>query len=303
MYRKFRTYALLILSSGSLVGQTQGNYDFFPAGNFPGATYTVPLAVSQTHIVGNYQLPAAGTHGYVQTGRSFLGAEPSGSTSSYLSGMNRQGVAVGGYCTTPGGCNPEAGEHGYTYNFATGKTTTIDSPMKRTATVAYGINDSGVIVGGYCPNAVSCPQGMSNPANDGFIDNGGVFTTLNFPSAQATSAFAVNDAGTVVGFYLINNTGPHAFLYQSGKFVNIDFPGSGYTLATAINNHGVVAGLFSSSTGVHGFTYSNGAFTQVDKPGAVATGVTGISDLGELVGTFNKAIGQANFKAVPGAER
>src|ERR1700730_9062190 len=124
MYRKFRTYALLILSSGSLVGQTQGNYDFFPAGNFPGASYTISLGVSKQHIVGYYVVSGPG-NAYVQTGTTFVDGVPPNSTSSYLTSINRKGLAAGGYCTTAGGCNPEAGEHGYTYNFATGKTTTI----------------------------------------------------------------------------------------------------------------------------------------------------------------------------------
>lgn len=297
-----RPFSVAILCLAALAAQTGGGYKFSPAGNYPGSSYTIPLGVSSRHIVGYYSVPTA-NNAYVQTGTSFVDAAPAGSTSSYLTAINRKGIAVGGYCTTPGGCNPEAGEHGYAYNFATGKTTTIDFPMKRAATVAYGINDLGVIVGGYCPNAVSCPQGQINPASDGFVDTNGSFTTLDFPGAQATSAFATNDLGTVVGYYLISNTGPHAFLYQGGKFVNIDFPGSGYTIPTAINNPGTVAGVFSNSTGVHGFTYQNGMFTQVDKPNAVATDVTGINDLGELVGTWNKTIGQENFKAIPAAGR
>jgi uncharacterized membrane protein len=282
----------------ALVAQAGPQYRFSLAGNFPNTNYTIPLGVSLRHIIGYYNA-ASVNNAYVQTGTAFVDAAPPGSTSSYLTGINRLGMAAGGYCTTPGGCNPEAGEHGYIYDFRTGKTRTIDFPMKGAATTAYGINDSGVIVGGYCPSAVSCPQGAFNPTTDGFIDDQGVFTTLNFPGAPATSCFAINNVGAIVGFYIINLTGPHAFLYRDSKFTTIDFPGSGYTIATAINNLGVVAGLFSSSTGVHGFVYYNGKFTQVDKPGATSTGVTGINDRNELVGTWNPAIGTENFRAVP----
>jgi len=205
---------------------------------------------------------------------------------------------VGGYCTTKGGCNPEAGEHGYEFDSFTGAFREINFPMTGTATTAYGINDFGVVVGGYCPNAVSCPQGLFSPASDGFIEDNGVFTTLDFPAAQATSAAAINNAGTIVGYDVINNTGPHAFLYENGIFTNIDFPGSGYTIATAINNLGVVAGLFSDSTGLHGFIYDNGTFAQIDKPGATGTGVTGINDRNVLVGAWYPTLGVQNFRAV-----
>jgi chitinase len=125
-------------------------------------------------------------------------------------------------------------------------------------------------------------------------------TTINYPGAQATSAVAVNNAGTVVGYYDINDTGPHAFLYQNGNFTNIDYAGSNYTAATAISNFGVVAGYFSSlTTGLHGFTYYNGTFTQVDKPGATGTAVTGINDHNDLFGVWYPTIGEENFRAVP----
>jgi uncharacterized membrane protein len=284
----------------ALVAQAGPQYRFSLAGNFPNSNYTIALGVSLRHIIGYYSVPGA-NNAYVQTGTAFVDAAPPGSITSYLKGINRLGLAVGGYCTTPGGCNPEAGEHGYAYDFRTGKMKTIDFPMKGASTTAYGINDSGVIVGGYCPNSVSCPQGPFNPTSDGFIEDKGVFTTLNFPGAQATSCYAINNAGAIAGIYLINSTGPHAFLSQNGKFTTIDFPGSGYTFATSINNLGVVAGLFSSSTGVHGFIYYNGKFTQIDKPGATATEVSGNNDRNELVGVWNPTIGTENFRAVPAA--
>jgi probable HAF family extracellular repeat protein len=289
-------FVLAVLCLALLAAQTSQHYDFFPAGNFPNAYETVPLGVGLGHIVG-YYLASGANNAYIQTGTSFADAAPPGSITSYLTGINRHGIAVGGYC--PKGCNPVTGQLGYRYDSGTGKMRTISFPMNGASTTAYGINDSDVIVGGYCPNSPVCPQGQSNPASHGFIDTGGVFTTLDFPGAQATSAFSINNAGTIVGFYIINNTGPHAFLYQNGTFTNIDFPGSGDTVATAVNNSGVAAGLFGNSTGVHGFTYSNGTFTQIDKPGATATQVTGINDRNEVVGYWYPTIGFENFKAIP----
>jgi probable HAF family extracellular repeat protein len=294
-------FALVLLCLTALTAQTGLHYKFAPAGNYPGATYTVPLAISFAHIVGYYVTPFV-NHPYIQTGSAFLDAAPPGTSTSYLSGINKNGIAVGGYCSASGGCNPEVGEVGYTYNFKTRKIQTITFPLAGAATTAFGINDLGTIVGGYCPNAVVCPQGAFSPASDGFIDTNGVFTTLNYPGAQDTSAFAINNSGAVVGDYIINNTGPHAFLYQSGTFTNIDFPGSNYTEATAINNLGVVAGFFTSTSGAaHGFTYSNGTFTQIDRPDSPnGSGVTGINDRGDLVGVWYPSTGFGKtFEAIP----
>ncbi len=285
-----------VLSGATLFAQTGWHYDFYQEGNFPKAALTVPWAIRKGQVVGEYDVPG-GVHAYVQTGKTFTTAEPSGSKDSYLSGINVHGLAVGGYC--PLGCNAETGQHGYTYDTRTGRTYSFDFPLKGAGTTAFGINDFGVIVGGYCPDSPVCPQGAFNPAGHGFVDDHGVFTTLDFPNAQGTSPFAINDSGTIVGYYDINNTGPHAFLYENGTFTTIDFPGSSYTLATSINNSGAVAGLFANSTGLHGFVYRRGKFTQVDKPGATGTGVTGISDRDELVGVWFPTTGEENFKAIP----
>jgi probable HAF family extracellular repeat protein len=290
---------VLVLCLAALTAQTGVQYKFYSAGNFPGAYYTTPLGASVAHIVGWYATSGA-NNAFVQTGTSFLDAAPPGSITSYLSAINVHGVAVGGFCQK--GCNTQAGQYGYTYNLRTGKIRTISFPLKGAATTAYGINDKGTIVGGYCPNALACPQGAFSPASDGFIETNGVFSTLDYPGAQDTSAIAVNNSGTVVGDYIINNTGPHAFLYQNGTFTNIDYPGSNFTVASGINNYGVVAGFFTTTAGaLHGFLYSNGKFTQIDRPNSPkGSGVNGINDRGDLVGLWYPSIGfPKTFKAIP----
>jgi len=52
---------LLYLWTHTTYAQSTGQYHFFTAGNVPGSTYTTPLATSRIQIVGDYQLPAAGT--------------------------------------------------------------------------------------------------------------------------------------------------------------------------------------------------------------------------------------------------
>jgi probable HAF family extracellular repeat protein len=280
-------------------GQAEiSDYDFNPAGEFPDSYYTVPFALSERHIVG-YYVNASADNAYVQTGKSFHDAAPSGSITSYLSGINRNGVAVGGYCTAAGGCGPGEGAHAFSYHVKSREIRSFDFPMKGSASTAYGINDKGVIVGGWCQNSNTCPQGLFNPASHGFINDHGHYTTLDFPNAQGTSLRAVNDAGTIVGYYVINNTGPHSFVYQDGAFTTIDFPGADVTAATSINNYGVVAGWFSNSAGSHGFIYSKGKFVQIDRPNSNGTVVTGMDDREELVGSWFPPIGNTQpFKAV-----
>jgi hypothetical protein len=279
------------------------HYTFSRAGNVPGAFLTVPIAASLTQIVGYYE--ASGVlGGYVQTGTQFITPVPQTAFASYLSGINRHGVAVGGFCTY--GCPPLAAEHGYTYNFGTGAIRTIDFPGTADGTVAYGINNLGDVVGGYCPGATGCPQSLGSAATHGFLRSKHKFTTLDHPGRQVigTSCLAINDAGTIVGFYGTGNA-VFGFMYQSGKYSALNFPGAIYTMPVSINNSGVIAGYFQDSNYViHGFTYQNGAFTQMDLPPqkALSTAVDGINDAGVLVGIYAPTKGMGpfrNFKAVP----
>jgi uncharacterized membrane protein len=54
-------------------------------------------------------------------------------------------------------------------------------------TDAYGINDSGQIVGTY--------------DGGGFLYSGGTFTAFGVPDAHYTDAFGINDSGQIVGIY------------------------------------------------------------------------------------------------------
>src|SRR5713101_4355978 len=69
--------------------------------------------------------------------------------------------------------------------------TTIDFPSS-TGTDAFGINDSGQMVGEY----------LSGGTDHGFLLSGGIFSTIDGPgSPTITSATGINDSGQVVGFY------------------------------------------------------------------------------------------------------
>jgi len=72
--------------------------------------------------------------------------------------------------------------------------TSIDVPGAG-YTAAYGINNSGQIVGTYLLNGAGA---------SGFVDSGGTFTSVNIPPSSPpflneTYAFGINDHGQVVG--------------------------------------------------------------------------------------------------------
>src|SRR5262249_42405148 len=72
---------------------------------------------------------------------------------------------------------------------AAGSFTNIDVPGA-TTTEAWGINNSGVIVGDYVDGG-----GIFH----GFVKSGDSFTPVDFPGACGTSAKGINNSGAIVG--------------------------------------------------------------------------------------------------------
>jgi hypothetical protein len=114
--------------------------------------------------------------------------------------------------------------------------TTVDVPGAG-VTYAWGINDSGQIVGASSLGA--------------FLDTGGSFTTIDVPGVSETTAFGINDSGQIVGSFGFG-VRSHGFLDTGGSFTTIDVPGAAITLS-GINNSGQIVGYFIDATGQHGF--------------------------------------------------
>lgn len=190
--------------------------------------------------------------------------------------------------------------------------TTLDDPSATTGTYAFGINNSGEVVGEsqngpevsfiYDSGVYTSLYGAKAfSINDngqiagiylerGFVESGGVFTTIDGPSAVYTNVYKINNSGQVVGDY---SNGPsssnhHGFIYSSGVFTTIDDPfATNGTAVTGINNSGQAVGTYVDSTGNHCFIYSGGIFTLINFPSfAYNADVWGINDNGQVVGQY-----------------
>jgi probable HAF family extracellular repeat protein len=172
--------------------------------------------------------------------------------------------------------------------------TNIDYPAA-TETAAFGINDSGQIVGTYndAPAGTCAPTDAVNCGNLGFLYSAGTFTTLSDPlGAEGTLAYGINNSGKIVGSYFDSTGTDHTYLYSGGTFTTV---GPANTSAFGINDSGQIAGTTADSNGFHGFLYSGGTFTVIDDPSANAgsTFGTGVTATGEVVGDFFGASGMA----------
>ena len=86
------------------------------------------------------------------------------------------------------------------------------------------------------------------------------FTTIDFPGATFTVAFAINPAGEInpagqiVGLYFDANDVGHGFLLSNGSFTTIDPAGATFAAAEGINPAGQIVGEYDDANGVkHGF--------------------------------------------------
>jgi uncharacterized membrane protein len=123
----------------------------------------------------------------------------------------------------------------------------------------------------------------------GFLDNAGVFTTIDYPGAAATLAWGINDSGLIVGDYIDTKNVEHGFLDNAGVFTAIDYSGASGTAALGINSAGDIVGIWlDAAQNSHGFLLSGGVFTSLDYPLATITGTvaSGINDVGQIAGTF-----------------
>jgi uncharacterized membrane protein len=171
---------------------------------------------------------------------------------------------------------------------------TFDFPGA-TQTIGGGINNLGQIVGGYQ---------LADQSRHGFLDVGGVFTTIDDPNATSGSeATGINNSGQIVGTYNLNPPevghvleGAHGFLYNQGSmtFTAIDDPTAGVTSTTPtkINGSGNIVGIYRVNSGSgNGFLYSGGSYSTVNFPMQSGTHDNGINDAGEIVGQYKDSGG------------
>ena len=225
--------------------------------------------------------------GFLYDSGSFTPILVPGSTGTFANGINNHGVIVGNFITGALGAFIES----------SGTYTPILVPGS-TGTFANGINDLGQVVGvssagGFLYDGSSfqtilgSPNGVNNLGqivgdytvgnkSVGFIDNAGVYTTIDVPGSMATHANGINNLGEVVGDYT-DILGSHGFIYNNGEIIKFDAPGASSfpdgpsTHASGINDYGEITGTWAKSTSE--FAY---IATPVPEPGTIGLFGTGM---------------------------
>ncbi len=185
-------------------------------------------------------------------------------------------------------------------------------------TAAFGINSSNSITGFFDDPAGNEHSFVRAPNAQ--------FHNFDFPLADFTDAYKLNDSGDLVGVYATNFP-IHGFVLSGSmaltgppspcQFLSFDYPDSRNSAALGINNAGQITGFYRlrGAPGRHGFlatptaggntnqtnacletanfsTRHGPSFESFDYPGSTNTQATAITPSGEIVGRYNTPDGR-----------
>jgi hypothetical protein len=235
-------------------GNTHGfvlNKGVFTTINAPGAVGgTIINGINApSRLTGTYFDDGGILHAFFDNNRYFTTLDPPGSIETLGGFLNAQGQVVGRY--------RDATLTYHCFIWRNGTFTTFDVPGANPlrATMAFGINDPGAVVGFY--------RATSDNRRHGFLRSSkGEFTTLTVPDAVLTIAEGINNASTIVGLYQAADGSIHGFVFNNGVFITVDVldwnGNAQHTEIYSINAKGEIVGAYSDPNDVnldhaHGF--------------------------------------------------
>lgn len=187
----------------------------------------------------------------------------------------------------------------FAFRYAGGATQNLGALPDGLGSRAYGINNSGQIVG----DSFEGPFTQPDYPYHAMFYSGGQMTNIGLLSVGDSTAYAINDSGQVVGASTTPQTihDTHAFLYLAGGITDLGLlPGGNSSAAFDINGLGQVVGAAEAAgsgdyrgpmrgflhTGQDGMRDLN---TLIDSTsGWTITNASGINELQQISGTACK---------------
>jgi len=251
------------LNVASLQGYTQA-MGINNAGVIVGAGYVNPNTYSQPYDAFIYN-----------NGTSTILSTSGGTTAAQ--GISNSGTVVGGYALDYGNFNWRA------FTYSNGTMTNMGTLGGGWVSYGLAINGAGTAVGYY-----SDPG--SNRGQHAFMYSNGAMTGLGTLGGSYSSANAINDAGTIVGYSNTANGSSHAFSYHNGSMTDLGLlAGWNNSIANGINIAGTIVGHTFNTDLYDGdaFVYTNGTMinlnTKVQGIGTTLIDATAINAFGQIV--------------------
>ena len=203
------------------------------------------IGINQAGSTAGIYMDANGfTHGYTDIGGTFATVDAPGTIFNQALGINASNTTVGYFASDKAG---QVGQQAYSQS--RGSFTNLNTllPATNQNSQATGINDSGHVVGFYLPTAAT---------SIGFLDLGGVISTIDPFGSSFTQALGINNRDMIVGFYTDANGVQHGYTDQNGSFSSFDPPGSVNTTINGVNDLGQLVGFATIGDNVVGFIAS-----------------------------------------------
>ena len=291
---------------------TSHKYSFTTINNKKDLTFNQLLGINEAGKIAGYFGSGMAGHpnkGYTVTlpyhQSDFRNENFPHSAQTQVTGLNDLGQTVGFYVPkTPAGANLGfyRGNNGKFHNVKTPPGATNASPE---IDQLLGINDHGVAVGFYT-NSKGNNRGYEyNTRTRKYSRVRAPGSSLGLNGTSLTAA-AINNHGTVAGFYVNSKGVTVAFVESGSHFTTIAKHGATMTQAFGINDSNEVVGAYTTGSGssakTFGFTWTHShGFTVVNDPHGIGTTIiNGVNDRGELVGFYVDGAGNTDgFLARP----
>lgn len=113
------------------------------------------------------------------------------------------------------------------------------------------------------------------------------FATFNVTGATATVPLAINDGGSVAGYYVVQS-GQYGFVrHPDGTIESFGRTGMTFNWPWSVNRHGAIVGYYIRGRRDHGFRReAGGTVLRINFPGARHTDATSINDSGVVTGDY-----------------
>jgi len=270
--------ALALVSVPMAIGQTFT----FRNLEIPNAQSTTPYGVNDSGVIsGNYTDSSSVSHCFMHSGNTLTTITDPNGTGTSCFGINAAGAIVGFYNVLNSFSN------GFIY--ANGVFTDVIVPTATAGTIAYGINDSGEVVG----------QFADSNGTHGFLFNGSTYETLNVPGADTTIAVGIN-SNNIITLESLNSGGLSSWVRIGTQYGPLNVPGAVTTAVHSINNLNKIAlSWFDSSNLEHGAVYAGGKYHLIDDLAGTDTGIETINDSNTIVGRYMPA-GDSQYQGFEG---
>ena len=199
---------------------------------------------------------------YTLTALGNLGGMSGGTTSVAYSINNARHVVGWSYAPAPEASN-DSGIAQRAFLYSNGAMTNLLGTLGGVESQAYGINDTGQVVGISDQGTTGSTGTQVSPV---FLYSNGIMTDLGILGGPNSITFDINDAGQAVGRADLAAQLYHAFLYRNGTMIDLGTLGGTINEARGINSTGQVVGWsYNDGDGAYNtFVYRHGSLSNLN---------------------------------------